>query len=221
MKKTKKRTRLLSRKRSAVRQIAITLAALFLLNYVMHIGVPLPRLAYHKLEERAGTGWTRVVKRDWAPEIRKTHIVYLSGDDTATVFGSVDFTIYGWMPGFGVSLDCTKDAPLYAGRSFMHKDETACWYFFGRVDDPAIETVSISLCSEEYDNMSHAYIGKEIRQVPAEMINRGGHRYFFLQDDGEWDESYSTPRSIVIGYDSAGNEVIRLEIEEGNASYFG
>lgn len=223
MKKVTKRIPLRTQKRETLRFLIVVLVLLLLMNHIMHIGVLLPRQAYHKLEERAGTGWTRVVTKDWTPEINKTHIVYLSGDDSATLFGSVSFTLYGWMPHFGVSLDCSKDAPLYAGFSFMNSGDERVWYFFGRVDDSEIEKVDISLCSEEYDNMSHAYIGKEVYRITqSELLERGGHRYFFLQYNGEWDnESFSTPRPVAIGYGSAGNEVARLEIEEGNYASFG
>ena len=170
MKKTEKRRPILNRKRSALRRAAAAVIVMLLVNHIMHLGLLLPRQAYHKVEERAGVGWTRVVKRDWAPEIHKTHIAYLSGDDAATLFGSVHWSLYGWMPDFYVSLDCTVDAPLHAGRSFMSRDENKVWYFFGRVDDPEIERIAISLCAEEYDNMSHAYIGQEVRRIEAEEL---------------------------------------------------
>lgn len=223
MKKRNKRTPILNRKRAALRRLAAAVIVMLLVNHIMHIGLLLPRQAYHKLEERAGVGWTRVIKRDWVPEIHKTHIAYLSGDDAATLFGSVHWSIYGWMPAFHVSLDCSKDSPLYAGRSFMSRDEDQVWYFFGRVDDPTIKSVAISLCAEEYDDMSHAYIGQEVRRITAEeLIERDGHRYFFLQDDGTWDrEAHSSPRSVVIGYDREENEVVRLDIEAWNFSNFG
>lgn len=221
--KEKTKTPLRSRKRAALRCIVIALVVMTLVNHFMHIGLLLPRQAYHELEERSGLGWTRVVARDWTPEIHKTHIAYLSGDEAGTLFGSVYFTFYGWMPAFQVTLDCTAGEPLYAGRSFMYRDEARVWYFFGRVDDPQIKRVEISLCSEEYDEESHAYRGREVRRVAGkELIERDGRRYFFLQDGGEWDhDAYSSPRPVAIGYDDAGREVARLEINEGNSSSFG
>ena len=85
MKKRNKRTPILNRKRTALRRLAAAVIVMLLVNHIMHIGLLLPRQAYHKLEERAGVGWTQVVKRAWVPDIGKTHIAYLSGDETATV----------------------------------------------------------------------------------------------------------------------------------------
>ena len=223
MKQEKKRTPLPSRKRVALRRIAIAAAVIFCVNFFMHIGLLLPIQAIRQLEEREGARHTSVVTRDWAPEIHKTHLVYLTENDETTLFGSTYLSIYGWFAGFSVALDCTEEAPLYAGRSYMSRDDGKVWYFFGRVDDPAIETVTVSLCAEEYDSESHAYTGREVRRLTtAELTEKDGRRYFLLRDSGEWDNDIgSSPRPVAIGYDSDGNEVARMDIEQGNASYFG
>lgn len=212
---------LLNRKREALRRAAIALAALLVLNHVMHIGIPLPRLAYHKLEERAGVGWTQVVKRSWVPDIGKTYIAYLSGDETSTVFGSVAFSIYGWMPNFGVALDCSGDEPLYAGYHQMSRKDGLAWFFFGRVDDPEIQQISISVCDTAYDSESHAYAGEEFFRQSAELIRRGGRRYFFLQASVVMDSTETRPMPMVIGYDGSGNVLLKCDIEEGSYSHLG
>jgi len=218
-----KRTPVLTRKRSALRQLAKALLLLVLVNHFMMLGMLLPRQAYHLLEQRKGVGWTQVVARDWEPELYLTHISYLSGDETATVFGSVNLTLYGWFPQFATALDCTEEAPIHAGYNKMYRDETQMWYFFGRVDDPAIETVAVSLCTEEYDNMSHGYVGEEVRRLTQEeLLERGGRRYFLLKDDFQSEEgSRAHFRPLVIGYDSNGNEVTRMEIEVWSGISYG
>ena len=212
---------LLNRKREALRRAAMALAALLVMNHVMHIGMPLPRLAYHKLEERAGVGWTQVVKRVWVPDMGKTHIAYFSGDETATVFGSVSFSLYGWMPYFGIALDCSKDEPLYAGYNRMSGKDGLAWFFFGRVDDPEIKEVHISVCDTAYDAESHAYAGEEFFRQRAELIERGGRRYFFLQASVVMDTTETRPMPMVLGYDGAGNALLQYDIDEGSHSYFG
>ena len=223
MKQEKKRTPLPSRKRVALRRIAIAAVVIFCVNFFMHIGLLLPIQSIWQLEEREGARHTSVVTRDWAPEVHRAHLVYLTENDDTTLFGSTYLTIYGWMAGFSVALDCTEEAPLYAGRSYMSRDDGEVWYFFGRVDDPAIETVAVSLQSEDWDEETQIFIRREVRSLTtAELLEKDGRRYFLLRDGGEWDsDTCSSPRPVVIGYDSAGSEVARVDIEQGNASYFG
>ena len=223
MKEETKRTPLPSRKRTALRRIAIAAAAVFCVNFFMHIGLLLPIQAIWQLEEREGARHTSVVARDWAPEIHKTHLVYLTENDDTTLFGSAYLTVCGWMAGFSVALDCSEEAPLYAGRFYMGREDRNIWYFFGRVDDPAIETVEVSLRSEEWSETTRTPFYLEIRRLTAEnFLEKDGRRYFLLRDSGEWDRGFgSSPQPVAIGYDSAGGEVARVDIEQGISAFFG
>ena len=64
-----KRKRMRPRNRTAFRRVLIALAALFLVNHFLLTGLLFPIQAIRRCEERAGTGRTAVVSRDWAPEI--------------------------------------------------------------------------------------------------------------------------------------------------------
>ena len=218
-----KKKQVLNRKRLALRRLVTAAVLMVLINHFFLLGSIFPRQCIWNLEERKGVRHTSVVARDWTPEIHKTHLVYLTENEETTLFGSTYLSLYGWFEGFSVALDCSEEAPLYAGRSYMSRDDGKVWYFFGRVDDPAIETVTVSLCAEEYDSESHAYTGREVRRLTtAELTEKDGRRYFLLRDSGEWDNDIgSSPRPVAIGYDSDGNEVARMDIEQGNASYFG
>jgi hypothetical protein len=218
-----KRKRILSRKRTSIRKTALCLAAVLLIQHIMHLGLLFPIQTVWQMEERAGIEKTRVVDRNWAREIQKTRIAFLSENDEATLFSSCYLTIYGWMPGFGVALDCSEEEPLYAGVSYMNRDEASAWYFFGRVDDPTIQRVEISLCAEDYDSMSHPVLGEEIhRMAGIPLEEQSGRRYFLAKYTEGWDyERYLRCRPVVIGYDSAGNEVTRMEIEDWNSASFG
>ena len=105
----------------------------------------------------------------------------------------------------------------------MYRDDEQVWYFFGRVDDPAIQRVEISLCETTYDNMSYAHGGEEVhRMAGIPLEEQSGRRYFLAKYNGEWDnEEHSRVYPILIAYDGNGEEVLRLEIENGNSSYFG
>ena len=222
MKKVKK-TVLPSRRRRALKRTAIALALLFCINYIMHIGLLLPRQAVHQIEERNATGWTQVVAREWTPEIHKTHLAYLSQNENATLFSSTYLTFYGWRVGFGVALDCTEEAPAHAGFSTMYRNDEQAWYFFGRVDDSAVQRVELSLCREEADAMSHPVLGAEVRRITdLELIEQSGRRYFWVKDGGEWDtDRYNRLRPILLGFDESGSEILRMEIKEGIYSHFG
>jgi len=219
----KKKKRILTRRQSALRAAVITLAVMVFVVHVMHIGLLFPVQAVWQLEERAGVEHTRVVKRSPTPEIQKTNIAFLSENDKATMFSSCYLTIYGWMANFHVALDCTTEEPLYAGVSYMSRDENQAWYFFGRVDDPAIQRVEISLCETEPNKMGYVHlVGDEVhRMAGIPLEEQSGRRYFLVKYNGEWDyEVHSRVHPIVIGYGSAGEELVRLEIEYGNASMF-
>ena len=221
--KKQKQKRILPRRQSALRAAAITLAVMVFMVHVMHLGLIFPVQTVWQLEERAGIEHTRVVKRSPAPEIHRTHLAFLSENDDATLFSSCHLTLYGWMAGFHVALDCTEEKPLHAGVSYMNRDENRAWYFFGRVDDPAIQRVEISLCETTYDNMSYAHGGEEVhRMAGIPLEEQSGRRYFLAKYNGEWDnEEHSWVYPVLIAYDGNGEEVLRLEIENGNSSYFG
>lgn len=183
MKKTK--VSLPSRRKKALRRILIMAAALFVVNGLQHIGLLLPRQAVCELEQRAGTGHTAVVARDWARPLRKTQLVYLSENEKALMLSDTYFTLYGWMPGFSDEVDCTAEAPLHAGWRTMGRDGGATlWYFYGRVDDPAVTRVDVMLRKQAYDEQSRAYPGDVVAEIGTEdFFEKGGYRYFLLRLD--------------------------------------
>ena len=222
--KKQKQKRILTRRQSALRVTGIALAAVVFVVHVMHLGLIFPVQTVWQMEERAGIKHTRVVKRSSVSEIHRTHIAFLSENEEATLFSSCGLTLYGWSPAFHVALDCTGDEPLYAGASYMHRDDNRAWYFFGRVDDPAIQRVEISLCETESNKMGYVHlVGDEVhRMAGIPLEEQSGRRYFLVKYTGEWDyEVHSRVHPIVIGYDSAGKELVRMEIEQGISSSFG
>ena len=218
-----KKKQVLNRKRLALRRLVTAAVLMVLINHFFLLGSIFPRPCIWNLEERKGVRHTSVVARDWTPEIHKTHLVYLTENEETTLFGSTYLSLYGWFEGFSVALDCSEEAPLYAGRSYMGRDDGNVWYFFGRVDDPAVETVEVSLRSEEWNETTRTPSYREIRRLTTEdFLEKDGRRYFLLRDDGEWDnETCSSPQPAAIGYDRFGNEVARVDIEQGISSYFG
>lgn len=211
----KKRTPDLNRRRKALRAAAVTLAAWLFMVHVMHIGLLFPRQAIWQLEERAGIAHTaHVVERSRTAEIRASMLTYLVGNEEATMLGGTYLTIYGWMAVASIALDCTEDAPLHAGIYYMSRDERNVRYVFGRVEDPEIVRVEVSLCPEEVDEQGRYVVGEEVRRLTdLTLTEQDGHRYFLAKDGSPWEaERRAIP--VVYGYDNAGREVLRLEVTE-------
>lgn len=216
-----KRKKLRTRRQTTLKRFFIMAVVMILVNHFMILGLLLPIQAIRKVEERQGTGRTKVVTRVHVPEIYAAMLLYLTENENTTVLADTHLSLYGWMPDFGTALDCTSGAPLYAGRVCLYHDGESVSYFFGRVDDPAIETVSVRLFAFEVDEMSRRVPGEEVECLTApKLYEKEGRRYFLLRDAGR-DSGERLPIPIAIGYDSGGNEVARLEIEEGRGSFYG
>ncbi|WP_417044124.1 hypothetical protein [Dysosmobacter sp.] len=224
--KTPKREKLYARKQWVARRFVIFLIALLAVNHLMQLGFLLPIQAIRQGEERQGAPHGAVLDRLWTPEIHRTHLVYLTACEEAVTIADTYLTVYGWMGGFGWSLDCTTGEPLYAGEMTMYRDEqagTVCCYY-GRVDDPAIETVTVSVRGQIYDETTQTAHWEEAATLtagPEDFLEREGHRHFLLSHTiTDWPYD-SSRHAWVIGYDAGGNVVTEFEIEQGTHSYFG
>lgn len=222
---TPKREKLYSRKRWAARRFLIFLLILLAVNHLLQIGFLLPIQGIRQVEERQGAPHGAVLDRLWTPEVHRTHLVYLTAAENAVTIADAYLTVYGWMGGFGWSLDCATGEPLYAGEMTMDRDEreeTVCCYY-GRVMDPAIETVTVSLRGVNYqeDGTEVWEEAASLTAGPEDFLERKGYRHFLFSHtltDWPYDSSL---RAWVIGCDSAGNVVTEFEIQEGTHSYFG
>lgn len=221
-----KREKVYFRKRWVLRRFAVFLIALLAVNHFMQLGFLLPIQGIRQVEERLGAPHGAVLDRLWTPEVHRTHLVYLTASEEAVTIADTYLTVYGWMGGFGWALDCTTGEPLYAGEMTMYRDEqtgTVCCYY-GRVDDPAIETVTVSVRGEVYDETTRTAYWEEAASLtagPEDFLEWKGYRHFLLSHiitDWPYD---SSRHAWVTGYDAAGNVVVEFEIEEGTHSYFG
>lgn len=221
-----RRKKLPTRRRRALRRLVLAAAVLLLSNHLLGVGLLLPVQAVRQVEERQGAPHGAVLDRLWTPEIHRTHLVYLTASEKAVTIADTYLSVYGWIGGFGWSLDCTTGEPLYAGEMTMYRDEregTECCYY-GRVDDPTIETVTISERGELYDETTKTAYWEEAARLTAEpedFLERKGYRCFLLSHiitDWPYD---SGRHAWATGYDAAGNVVAEFEIQEGTHSYFG
>ena len=224
-KESPKRERVYSRRRMVLRRFAVFLIALLAVNHIFQLGFLLPVQAIRQVEERQGVPHGETLARLWTPEIHRTHLVYLRGSENAVTIADTYLTLYGWMGGFGWTLDCATGEPLHAGEMTMYRDGgahgTVCSYF-GRVDDPEIARVEISVRGAYYVDGAEAW--EEAVNLPVEgedFLTRDEGRYFLVEDiRPEWPYD-SARRAWVIAYDHAGNVVTEFQIEQGTHSYFG
>lgn len=222
--KKEKREALSSRRRRTARRILVAAAAVFLVNRIFLIGLVFPLQAIRQIEEREDTGRTAVVNRDWAPEIHRAHLIYLTENEKVTMLSGAYLTVYGWMGGFGVPLDCTGAAPIHGGWWSMGRyGGESVFYVFGRIDDPEIDFIKVQVQYEDWET------GAAVRRTTFEWgspredwMEKGGRHYFlFRKSPMSWSEYRSPVYPVALGYDKEGNEIARVELDQGASSYFG
>ena len=168
----------LSRRRRALRRVLIAAAALVLVNHIFHMGLLLPIQAVRQSEELNGIGRTDVVLRDRAPEIHKSHLIYLMESEDITMLSGAYLTVFGWMNGFGVAVDCSEPAPIYGGHwNMTPTDGASLYYVFGRVDDPDIDYLKVQAQYEDWTT------GAGIRRTAFEW---GSSRDSWTEKDGRY-----------------------------------
>ena len=219
-----KRKRMRPRNRTAFRRVLIALAALFLVNHFLLTGLLFPIQAIRRCEERAGTGRTAVVRRDWAPEIYKTGLIYLTETETVTMLSGARRTYLGWMNNFGAPLDCTEEAPIHGGWWAMSRQgRDSLFYVFGRVDDPRIDLLTVQVWYEDWAGF------KAVRRnvfswglKREDLMEKDGRYYFLLKTrPADFREYASNLRTTVTGVDLAGNVIAEVELDGGGSSSYG
>ena len=219
----KKPKTLSTRKKAALRRLVRMAVVLVLAWQFFHVGLVLPVQGIYGAVERGGATGTRVIAREWNPDFRVTQLFYLTGSEEATVLADTSLGLFGWESGFECTLDCTTGAPLYAGERSMTRQgrNQALHYYFGRVDDPEIASVAVSIQMETYENGQMQR--REIKRLEVpELLERSGYRYFLVHRLREVQEdSDGIVRAVVITRDSSGREIGQLEIQQGSYGSYG
>lgn len=210
---------LATRRKKGVRRLLIGITAMVLVDHFMLIGLLLPIQAIAKLEERQGIrGFTTVVARDWAPEIYRTHLVYLTANDNAKMLGDTYLTLFGWSPGFGTPLDCAVDEAVHVGMRSMSRNGGSIHYYFGRVDDTDIETVVIS--GQTVSSSADGSTREEAFRLSVrreDFLTCQGQSFFLIRTDREGGHAGDT----ITGYDRNGGVVYQGPISQGESSVYG
>lgn len=220
-----KKTKISSRRKRTLRRVLVAAAAVLLANRIFLVGLLFPIQAVRQYEERQGTGRTAVVRRDWAPEIYKSQLVYLTENENVTMLSGARLTLYGWMENFGVPLDCTEEAPIHGGWWVMnrHARDANLFYVFGRIDDPEIAYLKVQVENREDPPKEINvwwFAGFEWGIKQEDWIVQDGRSYFLVKKfPVNWDD-YPYYRVVAVGYDDAGNEIARVELDQGGGSSF-
>lgn len=214
-----------TRKQQALRQAAIALLALLLVNHLLDVGLLLPIQAVWKEKERMCMDPMQVAAREHAPELGYTANLYLLANENAMAVTGVELTALGWQAfagGMVVDVSRQKDAPLYGTDWPIYRGDgqrTDC--FFGWVDDPQISTVTVSAAYKEWDQRLDQAAGIERIQLTAsEFYEVEGRRCFLLRHSGSW-EGFLTVDVDFAAFDSAGNEIARQRPGDAAGTYTG
>ena len=221
MKKKDNRVKLLSRRRLAVKRILTAAAAYLLVTHFTVVGVLFPRHAIYVNEEIMGTGHGRVVTRDWAPDFMWNMLVYLTENENAALLSATYLSPLGWMDGFGVPLDCSKEQPVYGASWTCSRDDKKMTYFVGRVDNPDIAAVEVQMLFDDYDSGADWQFKRFSAYIPREdWIVKDGKSYFLTRSRLlEWPQN-AIPYPVLIGYDEDGTEIVRMDLKDGTYSTY-
>lgn len=123
----------------------------------------------------------------------------------------------------GCALDCSEAAAVHAAKQQISRDgKGTVECYFGRIDDPAIETVAVSIQEVTYDQGQETR--RELRRLTAErseFLTRDGRTFFWLMEvqDGEIDpEQIIQP--VLTAWGEDGTVVAEFTIrQESFASY--
>lgn len=208
-----KKTKMLSRRRKALRRVLIAAAVLFLVNRILLIGLLFPIQAIRHNEELMGTGRTEVIRRDWDPSFHWDFMTYLTKSENVVMLSGARLTPYGWTNGFGRVVDCAEEAPIHAGTWFLNWGKWSTIYVFGRVDDPDIVELRIQWTIEGDEQSDMWELSKT-----SEWIEEDGRRYFLCSYRNANAADYRVPQ--VVAYDQERNEVARVELDGGGVSSY-
>ncbi len=217
-----KRRILSDQKRKALRRVLIAAAALVLINHFLMIGLLFPFQALRRCEERAGTGRTSVVCRERAKEIGWSCLIYLTGNENATMLSNISLGPLGWGEGEGLVLDCSGDAPLHGGWWSASREERFVLYVFGRVDDADIARLEVRLQYKDWDAGGERRTALTWMSSREDWMEKEGRRYFLFRTypPFDWSGYRSAFYLVAIGYDAGGEEIAYVELEQGASSSY-
>lgn len=209
----RRKKRLSTRRRRAVGYATGALVLLLLAQNFLHTAYLLPIQAVRSMEEKQGLQGSQVVRRQWKPEVYGwSSLFYLTAGGRAVSLTGVSLTARGWRPTHTGLLDCAEDKPLHAGEDAENRYYGTHLFFYGRVDDPAIETVEIRLqVPPGYEAAEGETVDAGYLLLTAPIFEKDGRRYFLLDHRTSF-QGGATRADRIVGRNAAGNGVTSFEI---------
>lgn len=225
MKRIKKKNRVETRKHKAMRRMLICLAALTVFS-ALHLYTFTPMQGIRYQESQSGTGRTKAVARMLPPkELRLWGtLFYLTANENAVIMTYVRFhPLVGWFDSLGASLDCSEEAAIHAGQWSASHEEAYVQYAFGRVDDPEIQSVEVSV--EEVRYRTGEEVREELFRTNPEntsWFQKGDDRYFVIpvENPRKTNDDLERVTYFVVGLDAQGREVAAQNTDEWGSSTF-
>lgn len=223
----RRKKRLLNRRRRALRCAAAALVLLILAQTFLYTALLLPIQVVRRVEDQEGVQGARVVRRQWEPEVYNwTNLFYLTANDDAALLTNVYIAArtWGWGGGHALLLDCTAEEPIHAAQKLISEDtgpgkDYHCYgihyVFFGRVDDPSIETVEIRLqVNPGYEGAAGENVSLGYLRLTAPILQKDDRRYFLAHGYVTEEGLLRDGENRVIGKDREGNTVTAFQIEK-------
>ena len=220
-----KRKKLPTRRRLALRRVVWALLLLLAVNHFFQVGYLLPGQAVRDEEEREGTGRTWTVESRWVPVLYRTHRFSLRENENAVLLGNTYFSPFGWQTTTGCALDCSEAAAVHAAEHRISRDgKGTVDCYFGRIDDPAIERVAVSIQEVTYYDQGQE-IRRELSRLTAErseFLTRDGRTFFWLMEvqDGKIAPEQIT-QPVLIAWGEDGTVVAEFTIRQGSFGSYG
>ena len=225
MKRAEQKKQVETRKRKALRRTLICLAALTVFS-ALHLYTFTPMQGIRYTEAQRGTGRTRAVAWMLPPEELKLGrtLFYLTANKNAMLMTYVRFhPLMGWADSLGASLDCSKEAKLHAALWDVSNEYASVQYVFGRVDDPEIQALTVSV--EEIRYGSGREVREELLRTDTETVRwyqKGEQRYFVIPVDNprKANENLESVTYSALGLDAEGREIAVQSVEDQKTSTY-
>ena len=222
MKRTK---RTVSRKKRALRWLAVACVMLLWFNLQYHALYPLPCLTVRSYEQELGCGRTEILFRTLDRSTGR--LVYLTANEHAMLLVKPESAWLGWQA-YADVVDCSEEKVLRGGFDVLYQidrwrestESHLCVpYAYGRVDDPDIAEVQVTyrlLWSRDTNSDRVVDTVTCTASTYAEdWKDQGGSRYFLLRIEPQQREGMSVVfrGSTVTGLDAEGNVVAKYIVD--------
>lgn len=228
MRKKKMHTPVRTRKQRALRRLMLLLLVLAVVSWLFPAVNLTPRQAIRRGEERAGARSTAVVTWQRVPDANRGLLACLTANDSGVVLGFTRVSLLGWEVFQGMELPCDGDEPVYAQRhilSYAGEEIQSVDGFFGRVDDPAILRLEVSLRTPvAWDENGRPARWEELGCIPFEedtWHTLDGHRYFLALTPKLQFVEDPHAECFLLGYDANDQLVQELWVQRLSGIGFG